>query len=135
MSKLKPPTAPAPTPPLNNPFAALAGKLTGLPAAVAPAPGPAAPPAGVTLARPAPRGPVRAVVRMERKGRGGKEATIVERLELRPADLEIWCKALKQALGCGGTVDGTDIILQGDLRTRLPAVLTARGVQKVTVSG
>ena len=131
MSKPRPPPLPAPAPPLNNPFAALAGKLGDLPQA----PAPATPPAAVTLIKATPKGPARAVVRMERKGRGGKEATIVEKLELRPADLEIWCKALKQALGCGGTVEGTDIILQGDLRTRLPAVLTARGVVKVTVSG
>ena len=38
-----------------------------------------------------------------------------------------------QALGCGGTVDGDCIVLHGDLRTRLPTVLAARGVAKVTV--
>ena len=70
---------------------------------------------------------------MERKGRGGKEVTVVERLELRPAEMETWCRDLKQALGCGGSVDGDAIVLQGDLRTRVPTVLTARGVGKVTV--
>ena len=33
----------------------------------------------------------------------------------------------------GGVVDADTIVLQGDLRPRLPAVLTARGVVKVTV--
>ncbi|HEY4176499.1 MAG TPA: translation initiation factor [Kofleriaceae bacterium] len=80
------------------------------------------------------KGPVRAVVRYERKGRGGKEATLVEKLELKPKELEEWCKALKQALGCGGFIDGDSIVLQGDLRPRLPQLLTARGVGKVTVS-
>ncbi|MBX3156722.1 MAG: translation initiation factor [Deltaproteobacteria bacterium] len=79
------------------------------------------------------KGPARAVVRMERKGRGGKEVTVVEKLGLAPAAMEAWCKALKQALGCGGAVDGEMIVLQGDLRTRLPAVLEARGVARVTV--
>ncbi len=74
------------------------------------------------------------MVRYERKGRGGKEATVVEKLELGPADLERWCKELKAALGCGGMVDGATIVLQGDLRRRLEAVLLARGVRKVTVS-
>jgi translation initiation factor 1 len=73
------------------------------------------------------------VVRMERKGRGGKEVTVVDKLGLRPAELEEWCRALKAALGCGGAVDGDLILLQGDLRARVPAVLTARGVAKVTV--
>jgi translation initiation factor 1 len=77
--------------------------------------------------------PARAVVRMERKGRGGKEVTVVEKLGLRDSELETWCRELKQALGCGGSVDGDLIILQGDLRTRVPAALTAKGVEKVTV--
>jgi translation initiation factor 1 len=95
-------------------------------------------PAGAEPRAPEPRtiaakGPARAVVRMERKGRGGKEATVIEKLGLGPAALATWCKELKQALGCGGVVDGDAIVLQGDLRQRLPAVLTARGVTKVIV--
>jgi len=83
----------------------------------------------------APTGPkvARAVVRMERKGRGGKEVTVVEKLGLADKELETWCRELKHALGCGGSVDGDAIVLQGDLRTRVPAVLTAKGVGKVTV--
>ena len=77
--------------------------------------------------------PARAVVRMERKGRGGKEVTVVDKLELKPAELESWCRELKAALGCGGSVDGDLIVLQGDLRKRLPTVLTQKGVVKVTV--
>ena len=79
-----------------------------------------------------PKGPARAVIRIERKQRGGKEVTVVDKLALPPKELERWCKELKQALGCGGSVDGELILLQGDLRQRLPAVLTARGVGKVT---
>jgi len=108
----------------QSPFAALEKLRTALPEG--PAPVAPAPP-------PPPKGPARAVVRMERKGRGGKEATAIEKLGLPAAQLETWCKELKQALGCGGVVDGDTIVLQGDLRTRLPAVLTARGVAKVTV--
>ena len=52
--------------PFHNPFGALREKLGDLPAG--PAPAPPAPP----------KGPARAVVRMERKGRGGKEVTAVE---------------------------------------------------------
>jgi translation initiation factor 1 len=70
---------------------------------------------------------------MERKGRGGKEVTVVDKLGLRDAELAVWCRDLKQALGCGGAVDGELIVLQGDLRSRLAAVLTARGIGKVTV--
>lgn len=111
----------------KDPFAALEALRGSLPAGPAPsAPRPAP-------AKPVEKPPARAVVRMERKGRGGKEVTVVDKLGLKPAALEDWCRALKQALGCGGAVDGELIVLQGDLRTRLPAVLTARGIEKITV--
>jgi translation initiation factor 1 len=111
----------------ENPFEKLAALRDALPA------GPAAKP--VSPAKPAAVGPARAVVRLERKGRGGKEATLVEKLELPPEALERWCRELKQALGCGGQVEGPAIVLHGDLRRRLPALLEARGVRKVVLGG
>ena len=109
----------------KDPFAALEALRSSLPVGKTVAK-PLAPP---VVAKP----PGRAVVRMERKGRGGKEVTVVDKLGLRALELEAWCKDLKQALGCGGAVDGELIVLQGDLRARLPAVLTAKGVAKVTI--
>lgn len=113
--------------PINSPFAGLGALRETLPTGEPPK-GPA-PAVAVRL-----KGPARAVVRLERKGRGGKEATLIEKLELSEPELANWCKQLKQALGCGGSVDGDTIVLSGDLRPRLPAVLTAKGVRKVTVS-
>ena len=78
-------------------------------------------------------GPKRAVVRLEKKHRRGKEVTVVEKLDLKPAELEQWCKELKQACGCGGFVEENAIVLQGDLRTRVPDLLTKKGVAKVTI--
>ncbi len=86
-------------------------------------------------AQPERKGPARAVVRLERKQRGGKEVTVVEKLGLPAADLEKWCRELKQACGCGGSVEADAIVLQGDLRKRLPDLLTTKGVGKVTVGG
>lgn len=115
----------APAAPFNNPFGALKGVI-----AIA-GPGPEAKP----VAEPkTPKGPARALVRYERKGHGGKEVTLVEQLELSLVQRETWCKELKQALGCGGRVDGDALMLQGDQRERLPKMLEARGVRKVTVS-
>lgn len=121
--------APAPDRPPASPFAGLAGLRDKLPpgqamAAPSTAPQPATPP----------RGPARAVVRYERKGRGGKEATVIEQLGLSAGDLETWCRELKRALGCGGAVEQTSIALAGDQRGRLPALLEARGVRRVIVS-
>lgn len=102
--------------PFNNPFGALADLKQALPSKPAPAKA---------------LGPERAVVRLERKGRGGKEVTVVDKLELKPDVLGEWLKALKQALGCGGAVEDGTLVLQGDQRERLPALLEARGVRKV----
>ncbi len=113
--------APPPAAPFHNPFGKLQGLRESLPVG-------AAEPKVVPLE---PKGPARAVVSREKSGRGGKEVTRVAKLELRGAILEAWCKELKQALGCGGTVEGDDLIFQGDQRPRLPELLTKRGVRKV----
>jgi translation initiation factor 1 len=107
--------------PFHNPFAALRDKLGDLPAGPAP------------RASPPPRGPARAVIRMERKGRRGKEVTAIEQLDLPPRELQSWLSDLKTALGCGGAVEGAALVLQGDQRKRLPPLLVARGVRKITV--
>ena len=93
-----------------------------------------APVAATTAKPPVKPPPARAVVRMERAGRGGRTVTVVEKLELRPAELETWLGELKRALGCGGIVEGAALVLQGDTRERVGAWLTARGVKKVTVA-
>lgn len=115
--------------PFHNPFAALKPLRDAMPEAPAPADPAPVEPAPTT----SPTRVARAVVRIERTGRGGKEVTVVEHLNLDAADLERWLKALKTTLGCGGVIEGASIVLQGDHRKRLPALLTARGVKKVTV--
>jgi translation initiation factor 1 len=119
----KPPAAP-PAVPFHRPFSALAGKLGDLPPGPAPAAAPDAAPRAVV--------PARAVVRMERAGRGGRTVTVVEKLGLPPAELEEWVGGLKRALGCGGAVEGESLVLQGDVRDRVADWLLKRGVGKVT---
>lgn len=116
-------------PPDDSPFAALAGLRDSLPAG--PAPTEAAPPA---VPKREAKPPARAVARYERSGRKGKEATVIEKLGLAEGELAEWCQALKRALGCGGTVEGDRIVLQGDQRHRIAVLLEQRGVRKVTVS-
>jgi len=119
--------------PFHNPFAALRD-LTGVPKPSDPEP---AAPQRSPEPPPLPRGvkPIpRAVVRIQRTGRGGKEVTVVEHLGLGEADRQKWVKELKSALGCGGSVEGDALVLQGDQRERLPPLLQKRGVRKVTVA-
>jgi translation initiation factor 1 len=115
-------TDPPPAGAFNNPFGALAPLRSTLPDQPAPAP----PKAG-------PRPPARAVIRLERKGHGGKEVTLVTHLGLSPLELEKWAKALKSELGVGGGAEGDALVLQGDQRDRLKAALAARGITRITV--
>jgi translation initiation factor 1 len=127
-SKKNSPEAPkaAEQKPFNNPFASLKEQLGPLPEAKPAAPQSAAPKK--------PKGPARAVVRVEWKGRNGKEVTLVEQLGLSDKELGEWAKALKAGLGCGGSVEeGGVILLQGDQRERIEALLIKRGVQKVSI--
>ncbi len=105
----------------HNPFASLSSLKEGLP------PGKSA----TELKKEKP--PAKAVVRLERAGRGGKEVTVVDQLEL-PIDFrEDWLDALKAKLGCGGHIEGVCLVFQGDHRERLPDLLKKRGVQTVVV--
>lgn len=106
--------------PFNNPFGSLDSLRRKLPEGAAPA-------------RPTEQVPARAVVRLERKGRGGKEVTIVSHLALKPDRLAVWLKGLKNELGCGGNVEDDLLVLQGDQRERAKAALLARGVGQVTL--
>ena len=124
--------------PFNNPFGALGALRDKLPSKPEPAQEAGSPKEAGSAQEagsldPAKKTYARAVVRMERAGRGGKEATVIEQLDLTPAEREDWLKDLKAALGCGGSIDGESLMLQGDHRKRLPKVLAARGVKKVTV--
>ena len=120
------------TPAPESPFAKLAVLRDALPAAPVASPTRPATP-GAPAPKAAPKGPAKAVVRIERKGRGGKDATIVEQLGLSASELDVWLKALKTQLGCGGAVEGDNLVLQGDLRKRIGPLLEARGVRKVVV--
>lgn len=115
--------------PFHNPFDALRALRDALPEAPAAAPPRPDPPTAA-----APSGVARAVVRLERTGRGGKEVTVIDKLGLGPRQRDEWLKALKAALGCGGTVEDDRLVLQGDQRTRLRELLAARGVRKITVA-
>ncbi len=123
----------------NNPMAAAlaaAGLTPAAPAPGTPAPG-MVPAASAESTAPAQesapaRPPARAVVRLERKGRGGKQATLITHLGLGPDALERWCTTMRKQLGCGGAVEDDTIALQGDQRERAVAWLSAQGIKQVT---
>ncbi len=107
--------------PFNNPFAALGGLKATLPQG----------PSREEVA--AAQAPAKAVVRMERAGRRGKEVTVIEQLDLRVDQRDAWLKSLKTSLGCGGAIEGTALVIQGDHRERVAAWLKKQGVKSVSV--
>jgi translation initiation factor 1 len=53
-------------------------------------------------------------VRTERKGRGGKTVTIVEGLHQTEPELQRMAKMMRKGLGCGASIEGGCIVLQGN---------------------
>jgi translation initiation factor 1 len=73
------------------------------------------------------------VVRRERKGHGGKTATIVAGIDLPARDLERLARALRRALGCGAGVDGDRLVVQGDQAPRVQSWLAAQGARRIVL--
>ncbi len=68
------------------------------------------------------------VLRLEKKGRGGKTVTVVDGLPRNASFLSALAKELKRACGTGGTVASGCIEIQGDQRERLRPLLRSRGL-------
>ena len=73
------------------------------------------------------------MVRLEKKGRRGKEVTVVEKLELSAAERQRWLDELRRTLGCGGAEEEGALVLQGDHRRRVEAYLRTRGVARISM--
>ena len=66
-------------------------------------------------------------VSIERKGRGGKTATIVKGFVGSDDDLQALAKQLKTKCGTGGSAKDGEIIIQGELREKIVALLQSLG--------
>ena len=69
----------------------------------------------------------RLIVRLDRHGRGGKQVTLVEGFRGREEDLAGLGRSLKTRCGVGGSVKDGVIVIQGDFRDRLTALLGEMG--------
>jgi translation initiation factor 1 len=96
---------------------------------------PKAPPPPPTTASPAIDfgGARKLVVRRERKGRGGKTATVVDGIRVSPSALERMARELRRALGCGASVEDGCLVVQGDQVARVERWLVEHGAPKVVV--
>ncbi|HEX8947449.1 MAG TPA: hypothetical protein VF790_00730 [Dissulfurispiraceae bacterium] len=84
-------------------------------------------PAGKVSKPPASSAHRKVLVRLEKKGRGGKSVSIIEGLQLSGNELEKLLKQLKTKLGTGGTVKNDFLEIQGDHRDALCSFLEALG--------
>jgi translation initiation factor 1 len=118
----------------QNPFALL-GELDAL-KNLAPAPEPVASPKAVAVPATPRKSRGRLVLRRETKDRGGKVVVVVSGFGELPGANAVMigdlAKELKGKLGCGGSFDRQEIVLQGDRCAAVCALLEESGF---TVAG
>lgn len=67
------------------------------------------------------------IVAIDRKGRKGKTATIIEGFSGSEEALDNLARALKQKLGTGGSARGGEILIQGDRKKEVADILKGMG--------
>ncbi|MGM0567484.1 MAG: translation initiation factor [Bacteroidota bacterium] len=76
-----------------------------------------------------PPGEQKLKVQREKKGRGGKEVTIVSGFVGTEEDLKALGKTLKKSCGVGGSVKDDEIIIQGNHAENIVELLQKQGYQ------
>jgi len=71
------------------------------------------------------------ILRVQRKGRGGKTVTLLSCAGLAAVDLEPLAREMRKALGCGSRVEEEGIVLQGDVQERASVWLSERGAARI----
>lgn len=64
---------------------------------------------------------------IEKKGRHGKTATIIEGFKCDNSRLQEIARKLKQSIGTGGSARGGEILLQGEWRNKASEILRKEG--------
>ena len=73
------------------------------------------------------QGDTRLDIILERKGRGGKQATIITGFTCDDEALKQLASTIKSSLGVGGSARGGEILIQGDFRQRVLDLLKQMG--------
>lgn len=68
-------------------------------------------------------------IAMERKGRGGKTATIISGFTIDDSQVAQIAATLKSKLGTGGSARGGEILIQGDRREDVARLLKEMGLK------
>ena len=67
-------------------------------------------------------------IRRERKGRAGKDVTVINGLPLDAKGLKAQARILKSACGSGGSIKDGEIEIQGDHREKIKTILEKQGL-------
>ncbi len=66
-------------------------------------------------------------VQLDKKQRAGKQVTLVMGFVGKDEDLQTLCKLLKNKCGVGGSAKEGEIIIQGDMKTKVAEILSKEG--------
>ena len=77
----------------------------------------------------------RLILRREKKDRGGKTVVVISGFNGNPEALNDLARRLRKQLGCGGTVEQREIVIQGDQPSAVADSLRRMGHEPVGVVG